>query len=58
MLILSRKIDESIKIGDDIRITVVAVVGDKAKLGIEASREIPVHREEILARIQEEGERR
>ena len=47
MLVLSRKRDETIIIGDDIKITVVDVRGDKVRLGINAPAHIPVHRKEI-----------
>ena len=47
MLVLSRQRDQSIRIGDDIKITVVDIRGDKVRLGIEAPPHIPVHREEI-----------
>ncbi|MGE5507756.1 MAG: carbon storage regulator CsrA [Chitinophagales bacterium] len=57
MLVLTRKIDESIIIGDDIRITVVEVRHDQVKLGITAPRDIPVHREEVYREIQEENRR-
>lgn len=52
MLILSRKRDESIVIGDDIVITVVDIRGDKVRLGIEAPRDTPVHRQEVYEAIQ------
>jgi carbon storage regulator len=48
MLVLSRKRDERIVIGDNIVITIVDVRGDKVRLGIEAPPEIPVHRQEIV----------
>jgi carbon storage regulator len=48
MLVLSRKRDERIVIGDNIVITVVDVRGDKVRLGIEAPPEVPVHRQEIV----------
>ena len=48
MLVLSRKRDERIVIGDNIVITVVEVRGDKVRLGIEAPIEVPVHRQEVL----------
>jgi len=54
MLVLSRTRDESIMIGDDVKITIVDVRGDKVRLGIEAPREIPVHRIEIYEAIQRE----
>lgn len=57
MLVLTRKTDESIIIGDDIRITVVEVRHDQVKLGITAPRDIPVHREEVYREIQEENRR-
>ncbi len=47
MLVLTRKINQEIVIGDDIRITVVAVGSDHVKIGITAPRSIPVHRSEI-----------
>ena len=52
MLVLSRKINQSIMIGDDIRIVVVAVDRDQVKLGIEAPRHVSVHRSEIYEEIQ------
>jgi len=51
MLVLSRKKNESIVINDDIVITIVEVRGDKVRLGIEAPRDIPVHRQEVLDAI-------
>jgi carbon storage regulator len=47
MLVLTRKLGEKIIIGDDIVVTLVRIQGDKARLGIEAPRNIPVHREEV-----------
>lgn len=58
MLVLTRHRDESILIGDNVKITVVDVMGDKVKLGIEAPREIPVHREEVYEAIHREGSRK
>jgi carbon storage regulator len=52
MLVLSRKANQSIMIGSDIRIVVVGVERDQVKLGIEAPRHVPVHRQEIFAEIQ------
>ncbi|MHC4462877.1 MAG: carbon storage regulator CsrA [Planctomycetota bacterium] len=54
MLVLSRQKDESIMIGDDIEITIVDVRGDRVRLGITASKEIPVHRMEVYEAIQRE----
>ena len=54
MLVLSRQRDESIIIGDDIEITIVDVRGDKVRLGINAPREVSVHRKEIYDAIQRE----
>ena len=51
MLVLSRKKSESIVINDDIIITIVEVRGDKVRLGIQAPREVPVHRKEVLDAI-------
>ena len=51
MLVLSRKKDESIVINDDISIVVLEIKGDKVRLGIEAPKEIPVHRREIYDTI-------
>jgi carbon storage regulator len=51
MLILTRKKDESLHIGDDIRITVVSVSGGQVRLGIEAPRDLAVHRSEIYEKV-------
>ncbi|MBE5967372.1 MAG: carbon storage regulator CsrA [Lachnospiraceae bacterium] len=53
MLALSRKINESIIIGNEIEITVLEVKGDQVKLGISAPKSIPVYRKEIYLQIQE-----
>jgi len=57
MLVLTRKVDQSIIIGDDIRIVIVDVRGDQVKLGIQAPKHISVHREEIYEDIQQENKR-
>ena len=51
MLVLSRKRNESIVINDDITIVVVEIRGDKVRLGIEAPKEVPVHRREVYDAI-------
>ncbi len=55
MLVLSRQRDESIIIGDNIVVTIVDVRGDKVRLGIEAPREVSVHRREVYEAIQREN---
>ena len=54
MLVLSRKKEESVYIGDNIRILIVEVRGDKVRLGIEAPKEMSVHRNEVYEAIQRE----
>jgi carbon storage regulator len=54
MLVLSRKKDETIMIGDEVEITIVDVRGDKVRLGITAPKSIPVHRREVYDAIQRE----
>jgi len=56
MLVLSRQRDESIIIGDNIVVTIVDVRGDKVRLGIEAPREVSVHRREVYDAIQRENQ--
>ncbi|HLY01368.1 MAG TPA: carbon storage regulator CsrA [Candidatus Cybelea sp.] len=55
MLVLSRKTNQSIMIGDAIRVIVVGFDGDQVKLGIEAPRDVPVHRFEIFQEIHHTG---
>ncbi len=57
MLVLARKINESIMIGDDIEIVVVDIKGDQIKLGIRAPRSVSVHRAEIFKEIQEQNKK-
>lgn len=55
MLALTRKVGESIVIGDNVEITVISVTGDQIKLGINAPRNVSIHRKEIYLQIQEEN---
>ncbi|MGP4077718.1 carbon storage regulator CsrA [Halobacillus sp. K22] len=55
MLILNRKEGESIRIGDDVEIKIVSIEGGQVKVGIEAPRNVAIHRQEIYASIQEEN---
>ena len=55
MLVLSRQRDETIMIGDDIEVTVVDIRGDKVRLGINAPKEISVHRKEVYDAIRSEN---
>lgn len=57
MLVLTRKINEAIMIGDDIEIAVVDIKGDQVKLGIRAPRSVKVFRHEVYDAIQEENRR-
>jgi carbon storage regulator len=54
MLVLTRKTNQSIMIGDDVEVTVLAVARDKIRLGITAPREVPVFRKEVYLSIKEE----
>ena len=53
MLVLTRKSNQSIMIGDDIEISVLAVMGEKVRIGIEAPRSVPVFRREVYVEIQD-----
>ena len=56
MLILTRRIGESVFIGDEIRLTILGVRGTQVRIGINAPKDVPVHREEIYHRIQHEDD--
>ncbi|WP_440894779.1 carbon storage regulator CsrA [Amphibacillus sp. Q70] len=55
MLVLTRRLNEAIQIGEDIEIKIVGVEGDQIKLGISAPKEIDVHRKEVYLEIQQEN---
>lgn len=57
MLILTRRIGESLMIGDQITITVLNIKGNQVRLGIDAPKDVSVHREEVYQRIQEEKQK-
>jgi carbon storage regulator len=54
MLVLTRKSNQSIMIGDDIEVTVLSIMGEKVRIGIQAPREVPVFRTEVYLEIKEE----
>ena len=58
MLILTRKVGEKLRIGDDIETVIMAVKGTQVRLGVKAPRDVEVHREEIYNRIQNKEKRK
>jgi carbon storage regulator len=54
MLVLTRKSNQSLMIGDEVEVTVLSMIGDKVRIGIQAPREIPVFRKEVYLEIQRE----
>ena len=57
MLVLTRKSNQSIMIGDDIEVSVLSIMGEKVRVGIQAPRDIPVFRKEVYLEIQQERSR-
>ena len=56
MLILTRRVGETLMVGNDVTVTVLGVKGNQVRVGINAPKAVPVHREEIYVRIQREHE--
>jgi carbon storage regulator len=57
VLVLTRKSNQSIMIGDDIEISVLAIMGEKVRIGIEAPRSVPVYRREVYIEIKQDEEK-
>jgi len=58
VLILTRRVGDSLKIGDDVTVTVLSVKGNQIRIGISAPKDVAVHREEIFEKVQQEQAQR
>jgi carbon storage regulator len=56
MLILTRRVTESLKIGNDVTVTIIGIKGNQVRVGVSAPKDVAVHREEIFERIRSENE--
>ncbi len=54
MLVLTRKVGEALRIGDDVQVTVLGIKGNQVRIGIDAPKNVPVHRQEVYERIKRE----
>jgi carbon storage regulator len=57
MLVLSRRLEETLMIGDDVKVTILGISGNQVRLGIAAPKDVSVHREEIYKKVQAEKKR-
>ena len=55
MLILTRRVTESLMIGNDVTVTILGIKGNQVRVGVQAPKELAVHREEVFYRIRQEG---
>jgi carbon storage regulator len=55
MLVLTRRVNEALIVGDDVTVTILSITGNQVRIGINAPRDVPVHREEIYEKIKRQG---